>query len=568
MARLLWTLASSSWFLTLVSAAGTCKPLPGDKDWPSASQWAKLNSTIDGRLIATVPLPSVCHNGPIGTFNADACTAVQSEWTDSTTFIYAPAEVMNPYFQNQSCDPFTSEYRPCLLDNYASYSIKVTGASDVVAGLKFAREHNVRLVIKNTGHDFAGKSTGKGSLSLWMHNLNTTEIIPTYTSSYYTGAAAKLGAGVVAGNVYTTVSNAGYRILGGTCPSVGLAGGYTSGGGHSLLNSLYGMAADAVLEWEVITAAGEHLIASPTTNTDLYWALTGGGAGNLAVVLSMTAKIFPEGPIGSAALAINATDPNYWTAMEDLWTFLPTFVDEGPNTWAFVMAASGFASLALTAPNKTADEVTTLLTPFLDTLDANSVDYTFSPVSYPTYHAYFTTQIGSGLNIDPANIQLTSRLIPRTVVQNTTQLDAVLSAMKAITDAEYWEIGCQALNVADTPRTAPNAVYSKWREAIANCNIVSYWDWDVEWSEMQKRKELLVGTLIPGLEAATPTSGSYLNEIDAQYRGDWKRQLYAENYGKLLGLKGKYDPGHLFYAHFAPGSEYYTVDSAGRLCTV
>lgn len=399
-----------------------------------------------------------------------------------------------------------------------------------------------------------------------MHNLNTTEIIPKYHSSYYTGPAAKLGAGVVAGNVYSTVSDAGYRILGGTCPSVGLAGGYTSGGGHSLLNGLYGMAADAVLEWEVITAAGKHLIASPTSNADLYWALTGGGAGNLAVVLSMTTKIFPEGPIGSAALVINSTDPNYWQAMEDLWAFLPAFVDEGPNTWDFVMASTGFSSLGLTAPNKTAAEVRTLLHPFLTTLNTHNIDYTFTPQSYPTYHAYFTTQIGQGLNVDPANIQLTSRLIPRSAVQNTTQTRTILSAMKAFTDAEYWEVGCHALNVADTPRTAPNAVYSKWREAIANCNIVSFWDWDVEWTEMEKRKELLVGTLIPGLEAATPTSGSYLNEIDAQYRGDWKRELYAENYERLLSLKEEYDPGHLFYAKFAVGSDYYTVDEVGRLC--
>lgn len=60
---------------------------------------------------------------------------------------------MNPYFQNQSCDPFTSEQRPCELGNYVSYSIDVLGAEDVVAGIQFANENNVRLVIKNTGHE-------------------------------------------------------------------------------------------------------------------------------------------------------------------------------------------------------------------------------------------------------------------------------------------------------------------------------------------------------------------------------------------------------------------------------
>ncbi len=60
---------------------------------------------------------------------------------------------MNPAFQNQSCDPFTAENRTCELGNYASYSINVTGAADVIAGLQFVQEKNVRLVIKNTGHE-------------------------------------------------------------------------------------------------------------------------------------------------------------------------------------------------------------------------------------------------------------------------------------------------------------------------------------------------------------------------------------------------------------------------------
>jgi hypothetical protein len=60
---------------------------------------------------------------------------------------------MQPLFQNKSCDPFTPENTPCLLGNYVDYSINVTNENDVAAGLKFAQEKNVRLVIKNTGHE-------------------------------------------------------------------------------------------------------------------------------------------------------------------------------------------------------------------------------------------------------------------------------------------------------------------------------------------------------------------------------------------------------------------------------
>jgi hypothetical protein len=67
--------------------------------------------------------------------------------------IFHPSEFNHPYFQNQSCDPFTPREKPCTLGNYASYSIEVTGPKDVIAGLKFARKKNIRVTIKNTGHE-------------------------------------------------------------------------------------------------------------------------------------------------------------------------------------------------------------------------------------------------------------------------------------------------------------------------------------------------------------------------------------------------------------------------------
>lgn len=59
----------------------SCKYLPGDYGWPSQSKWAQLNSTVGGRLIQTIPLGSVCHSTGFGDYNADACKAVQDEWT-------------------------------------------------------------------------------------------------------------------------------------------------------------------------------------------------------------------------------------------------------------------------------------------------------------------------------------------------------------------------------------------------------------------------------------------------------------------------------------------------------
>ena len=213
---------------------------------------------------------------------------------------------MNPFFQNTTCSPYYRTDQSCTLGNYVSYAISVASPADVIAAINFTQTHNVRLVIKNTGHDYMGKSTGTGALSLWTHNLQAKKLV-NYTSVYYTGPAIKTEAGVTGGDALVHASGSGYRLVSGDCATVGYAVGYSSGGGHSLLNSVHGIAADNVLEWEVVTADGRHLIASPEQNSDLYWAMSGGGGGTYAVALSMTARVHADSIIGAASLSFNAT---------------------------------------------------------------------------------------------------------------------------------------------------------------------------------------------------------------------------------------------------------------------
>ena len=63
---------------------------------------------------------------------------------------------MAPIFQNKTCDPFSpgSKSSGCMIGNYAAYSVNVSSVGNVIAGIKFAQEKNVRLVIKNTGHEY------------------------------------------------------------------------------------------------------------------------------------------------------------------------------------------------------------------------------------------------------------------------------------------------------------------------------------------------------------------------------------------------------------------------------
>lgn len=179
---------------------------------------------------------------------------------------------MAPYFANNSCNPFLPKASLCAIGTYASYSVNISQPMDIARTLWFATYFNIRVVIKNTGHDYNGKSTGAGAISLWTHNLKRIEIID-YKSVNYTGKAIKVGAGVQVEEAYTAASVRGLTVVGGECPTVGYAGGYTQGGGHSAFSSMYGLAADQVLEWEVVDGRGRLLKANPSVNPDLYWAL-------------------------------------------------------------------------------------------------------------------------------------------------------------------------------------------------------------------------------------------------------------------------------------------------------
>ncbi len=64
------------------------------------------------------------------------------------------SSVMAPFFANGSCDPFSPVFSPCTLGNYINYAIDVAESSDIVQGIAFATRHNIRLVIRNTGHEY------------------------------------------------------------------------------------------------------------------------------------------------------------------------------------------------------------------------------------------------------------------------------------------------------------------------------------------------------------------------------------------------------------------------------
>lgn len=173
-----------------------CRCFPGDRCWPSDFIWTIFNQTLGGRLVKTVPIASPCHDNPWVPYDAAKCSELQDSWLDPNVHSSSSSSVMSPYFANMSCDPFTAREDRCILGTYVQYAVKATSALDVKLTVLFALANNIRLVIRNTGHDFFGKSTGAGALAIWTHHLKDIKI-HDYNSAAYKGKTTVERASIV-----------------------------------------------------------------------------------------------------------------------------------------------------------------------------------------------------------------------------------------------------------------------------------------------------------------------------------------------------------------------------------
>lgn len=369
-----------------------CRCFPGDKCWPTTSEWAAFNETIGGRLVATVPIASVCHYDNFTGYNDEKCAELKAAWEYPETHYLSSSSPMASWFANNSCNPYTSPASQCVIGTHVRFAVNATGVADYQATLSFAAKRNIRLVIRNTGHDYFGKSTGAGALELWTHYLKQIEVLSNYSSAAYKGAALKLGAGVQAFEAYEAADATGLAVVGGDCDTVGIAGGYTQGGGLGPLSSTFGLGADQVLEWEVVTSTGRHITASPTEHDDLYWALSGGGGGTYAAVLSMTVRAYPTMKVASANLTFSSTGVSYDSftqVVETFLTSLPSLAEVG--TWSSFYIIDGvFELVPAFGPNIDVAELHELLAPTLAALNQTGIPYRETPSPPPTRNPCLT----------------------------------------------------------------------------------------------------------------------------------------------------------------------------------
>ncbi|KAK1988404.1 hypothetical protein LZ30DRAFT_745160 [Colletotrichum cereale] len=550
----------------------SCRNLPGDRDWPKDREWNAFNSSIGGRLIRGAPLAQLCY-GP----NVDnaLCSKLQNTWGLVDPFLDSPISVMSPYWQNNTCNPYASagvsldDISACKLGNMPTYAVNVSDASMVVAGVKFARDKNIRLVVKNTGHDFLGGSTGTGALSLWTHYLKDMTFVKKYTSSYYTGAAVKIGAGVQFQDLNAAAARNGLRVVGGSCPTVGATGGWRQGGGHGPLSSAYGLGADQALEYEVVTVKGQQLNVSPKENSDLFWAISGGGGGNYAVVLSATIKAHPDSRVvGSRLTFPNIYGEAFWTAVE-AWQKHLLVLDTIPGfSSEALISKDAFSVVVATLPGGDEAAMNKALAPFYQTLTQLNITAVVNETAVQkSYVEHYDEYLG-GVTFT-RNLTLGGRLIPRSLVRDNKRLPELTATFREMVSSSDTVVYLLGYNVSSKSAGVPpgyNAITPAWRDSLFLVNV-GIIDSDRATSAALGISLRRMNAWESRLRDLTPGGGAYGNEGTFN-NPEWKVDYFGGTYDRLRSIKSKYDPNFVLYTQTGVGGDEFAQKSDGRLCKV
>ncbi|HTC51620.1 MAG TPA: FAD-binding oxidoreductase [Steroidobacteraceae bacterium] len=250
-----------------------------DAAWPSPGSWQRLNDAVGGNLLPV--------HFPLNLLKAAPDSPAAEQLRKGLT---------NPYLiADEPGLTQTLGWVDAWATQPSVYAVAARNARDIAAAVNFARDNNLRLVVKGRGHSYLGASNAPDSLMIWTRHMTDIQIHSAFVPQGCQGRivpqhAVTLGAGTHWMQAYQAVTTQGGRyVQGGGCTSVGVAG-LIQGGGFGSYSKRYGTAAGSLLEAEVVTADGSIQIANSCINPDLFWALKGGGGGTFGVVSKLTVR--------------------------------------------------------------------------------------------------------------------------------------------------------------------------------------------------------------------------------------------------------------------------------------
>jgi FAD/FMN-containing dehydrogenase len=172
-------------------------------------------------------------------------------------------------------------------DRRPAFIVRATGPADVALAVTFARENNLLLAVKGGGHSDFGIGSRDGAMMLDLSLLRGVRISAAQQRAEVAGAT-------LAGLIDHEAGARGLAVPLGDTPTVGI-GGLALGGGFGKLGRRYGLTTDAIQAVDIVCADGRLRRASPDENSDLFWALRGGG-GNFGVATAFELALRPIPP--------------------------------------------------------------------------------------------------------------------------------------------------------------------------------------------------------------------------------------------------------------------------------
>lgn len=339
-----------------------------------------------------------------------------------------------------------------------------------------------------------------------------------------------------------------------------------------------------------MTPNGRFVTADANENSDLFWALRGGGGGTFGVVTSVIVKTFPKLPVTIMTfdlLNTTTTSESFWGAIQAYWNEFVNYTDAGCYSYFFIwpnLIAEGttyFTLVPFWAPNMTQAELEVLVSPMFATFEGLGLNIT------PTYQEFdnFYDAWAAGFSLEKWGVNLgrqAARLWPKSNWDNDTIREDSFAAIRAVAEDGGWVFG---FNIAPGNVLANDGVYPDvainpaWRQAVGH--IINSASWDAElWAndtgkvQIAALSDKVTNEYTASWEALTPGSGAYHAEGDYM-QPDWQQAFWGEKYPELLRIKKRYDPYELFYVHHGVGSENWEMDAyivgnvpsqAGRLC--
>jgi hypothetical protein len=311
--KLLCLLLQSGLFLSfpetsLASFSSTsqhCRCLPSNISCWNIIPWSTLNTSINGRLIAAIDPLSPCSLNT----SSSSCDSVLVQSDNEFWLSDQPAG----YLHTGLFGTWNISTR------LPSYAVLAESAQDISEAVKFASFYNLRIVVKNTGHDWFTRSSAPGSLLIWTHLLKNISFSTYYGCNETLGIpSVTIGAGVQFNDLYPAAQEKNLTVVGGTCDSVGAAGCWL-GGCYGTWSKMYGSGASNLISATVVLANGDIVVAEECSNGDLLWSLQGGGGGLAGIVVELTARTHPAPSfVVQASGGYTATDDEGWQQLLEM----------------------------------------------------------------------------------------------------------------------------------------------------------------------------------------------------------------------------------------------------------